>query len=458
MKDFVDDLYRRASEDPDIPFNELAWERMEQKLAFAERKRRRAFLWFLFSLLFVLGIGLVWGIQTAPLKKEPNSLENHTPIAKKSPLEVPANTPSSENLSKEQSNQGKKVEEKIPSPKIDVVASKAIKNAKKNSKKQHSFTPDNLVKTPLSVNSFQQQGSQQLPKQNSTTSTIVDAFNNKHNVVTSENLAVFSNSPENELNKSDSLVGDSPKRVDFFVFNSLEQVWPATPLRSDSIVFEELLPIVESPFSDRASIEPVKTNSWGVGLMAGSDLAAVNANGSTAYGYNAGIAVDFRLGRRLVFQASGQYLIKNYIADQREYVAPKGFWQAKAYPYSTEGTCDMLQWNFDVRYNLIATAKWNSFVSLGSSSWTIMKEQYEFYYKTYTHGQVNEWTSTQDKNYWLALAQFGVGVEHTIRPGLSLQLNWFGQKPFQGVGNGNVKIYSSGLSIMVHKQLGTIGR
>jgi hypothetical protein len=87
-----------------------------------------------------------------------------------------------------------------------------------------------------------------------------------------------------------------------------------------------------------------------------------------------------------------------------------------------------------------------------------MKEQYEFYYKTYTHGQVNEWTSTQDKNYWFALAQFGVGVEHTIRPGLSLQLNWFGQKPFQGVGNGNVKIYSSGLSIMVHKQLGRIGR
>jgi hypothetical protein len=56
------------------------------------------------------------------------------------------------------------------------------------------------------------------------------------------------------------------------------------------------------------------------------------------------------------------------------------------------------------------------------------------------------------------LAQFGVGVEHTIRPGLSLQLNWFGQKPFQGVGNGNVKIYSSGLSIMVRKQLGKMGR
>ena len=458
MKDFVDDLYRRASEDPDIPFNELAWERMEHKLAFAERKRRLLFLWFLFSLLLVLGIGLVLGTQTTPPEKEPNPIKNHAPIAKKSPLEVPVNTPSSGNLSKEPSDKDKKLEEKIPSPKIDVVASKATKSAKKNSKKQHFFTPDNLVKTPLSVNSFRQQGSQQLPKQNSTTAPIVDAFNNKHNVITSENLAVFSNSSESELIKVDSLLGDSPRHADFLQFDPLAQIWPATPLRSDSIVSEEVLPLVEYPLSDLSTIKPVKTNSWGIGLMAGSDLAAVNANGSTAYGYNGGIAVDFRLGRRLVFQASGQYLIKNYIADQREYVAPKGFWKAKAYPYSTEGTCDMLQWNFDVRYNLIATAKWNSFVSLGSSSWTIMKEQYEFYYKTYTHGQVNEWASTQDKNYWFALAQFGVGVEHTIRPGLSLQLNWFGQKPFQGVGNGNVKIYSSGLSIMVHKQLGKIGR
>jgi hypothetical protein len=458
MKDFVDDLYRRASEDPDIPFNELAWERMEHKLAIAERKRRGILLWFFFSLLFVLSLGLIWGIQTLPKEKEPNSKEHHAPIAKKSPLQLPANTPSSENLNEEQLSNAKKLEKKIPSSKIDVVASKSTRNAKKNSKKQHSFTPDNLVKTSSSVNRFYQQGSQQLPKQNSTTTNIVDAFNNKHNVITSENLAVFSNSPENELIKVDSLQGNPPRHTVFLPFDPLVQNWPPVPLRSDSVVSEEVLPLVEYPLSDLSTIEPVKTNSWGVGLMAGSDLAAVNANGSTAYGYNAGIAVDFRLGRRLVFQASGQYLIKNYIADQREYVAPKGFWQAKAYPYSTEGTCDMLQWNFDVRYNLIATAKWNSFVSLGSSSWTIMKEQYEFYYKTYTHGQVNEWTGTQDKNYWFALAQFGVGVEHTIRPGLSLQLNWFGQRPFQGVGNGNVKIYSSGLSIMVHKQLGTIGR
>jgi hypothetical protein len=260
------------------------------------------------------------------------------------------------------------------------------------------------------------------------------------------------------LIKVDSTETDSSIYEEFPVFNPLAQVWPETPLRSNSFVAEKVLPIVEYPFSDPSPIKPVKANSWGVGLMAGSDLAAVNANGSTAYGYNGGIAVDFRLGRRLVFQASGQYLIKNYIADQREYVAPKGFWQAKAYPIYTDGTCDMLQWSFDVRYNLIATPKWNSFVSLGSSSWTILKEQYDFKYKSYTHGQVNDWESTQDKNYWLALSQFGVGVEHTIRPGLSLQLNWFGQKPFQGVGNGNVKIYSSGLSIMVHKQLGKIER
>ena len=458
MKDFVDDLYRRASEDPDIPFNELAWERMEQKLAFAERKRRRILLWLFFLMLFVLGTGAIWGTHFFSKNLKSNSKENHAPIAKKSPVEVPASTSGSGNPKVEQTIKLKKMEEKIPSSLTDLDASKATQNAPKNSRKQHPSITDHFVKTPILTNILQPQGSQQLSKQNSITVPIIDAFNKKDTVIPSENLAVFLNSPENELIKVNSAGTDSPFYEEFPVFNPLAQVWPETPLRSNSFVAEKVLPIVEYPFSDLSSIKPVKNNSWGVGLMAGSDLAAVNANGSTAYGYNGGIAVDFRLGRRLVFQASGQYLIKNYIADQREYVAPKGFWQAKAYPYSTEGTCDMLQWSFDVRYNLIATPKWNSFVSLGSSSWTILKEQYDFKYKTYTHGQVNDWESTQDKNYWLALTQFGVGVEHTISPGLSLQLSWFGQKPFEGVGNGNVKIYSSGLSIMVHKQLGKIGK
>jgi hypothetical protein len=457
MKDFVDDLYRRASEDPDIPFNELAWERMEQKLAFAERKRRRFFFWLLFMSLFISGVGLLWGIRYFHPNPDLNSRKNHTPIAKKSPVEAPASTSSAENQKVNQTYKGEKAEEKISSSKNDLVGTKSTENAKKSSKEQDSIAPDHLVKPLLSVNSFRKQGSQQTPKQNSTVTPIIDAFNNKGNLIPSENLATFLNSSENELIKEDSMGEDSPKRAEFLLFNPLVQVWPETPLRSNSFVAEKVS-MVEYPLSDPFPIKPVTANSWGVGLMAGSDLAAVNANGSTAYGYNGGIAVDFRLGRRLVFQASGQYLIKNYIADQREYVAPKGFWQAKAYPYSTEGTCDMLQWSFDVRYNLIATPKWNSFVSMGASSWTILKEKYEFNYKTYTHGQVNDWESTQDKNYWLALTQFGVGVEHTIRSGLSLQLSWFGQKPFQGVGNGNVKIYSSGLSIMVHKQLGKIGK
>jgi hypothetical protein len=63
MKDFVDDLYRRASEDPDIPFNEEAWNRMDQKLDYAARKRRRGLIWLFFLLFVSLGAGLLWGIQ-----------------------------------------------------------------------------------------------------------------------------------------------------------------------------------------------------------------------------------------------------------------------------------------------------------------------------------------------------------------------------------------------------------
>jgi Outer membrane protein beta-barrel domain len=445
MKDFVDDLYRRASEDPDIPFNEEAWNRMDQKLDYAARKRRRGLIWLFFLLFVSLGAGLLWGTQGMGAFEQKIKKEKYTgPVAG--------------NVQPDQKNKTKAEQKISPKETKQTQASESsaeiatAKDQKEQGNVNHTGNQTTFLKTTPRFFTSEQQGSRKHSKPLAGNKPKLDAPIDQKTRKFVEDLAVVSPQMEGNASKGDTVLTDF----------AIEPSWLGLEALPGALVLNEVhldAPLEQMPRmpnrSNNIQKRPIaQAKSWGIGLSAGPDLASVNANGSTAYGLNAGLAFDYRIGKRWVFQASGQYLLKNYIADQKEYVAPTGFWPTRSYPNSTEGTCDMLQWSVDLRYNWLAKPKFKSFVSLGSSSWTILKEEYEFYYAKDYPGLLYHWSSSQPKNYWLSMAQMGIGIEKTIRPGLSLQLNWFAQMPLQGVGNGKVEIYSSGLGFMVHKQMG----
>ncbi len=447
MKDFVDDLYRRASEDPDIPFNEEAWNRMDQKLDYAARKRRRGLIWLFFLLFVSLGAGLLWGIQGMGVFEQKIKKEKYTgPVAGNSNSGQKHKTKSKQDL---RLNPPGQTPEKASHSELA-----AAKDQQEKGDVNQTGNQTNFSKTTPRLFESEQQGSRKhaKPLAGNQTKAKAQFYQNKSKFV--EDLAVVLPNV-NGTSKKDTVLNvyrvDAP---DWIVLEALPGALALNEVHSDAS--PEQLPKIPNGFNTIQKRPIAQAKSWGIGLSAGPDLASVNANGSTAYGLNAGLAFDYRIGKRWVFQASGQYLLKNYIADQKEYVAPTGFWPTRSYPNSTEGTCDMLQWSVDLRYNWLAKPKFKSFVSLGSSSWTILKEEYEFYYAKDYPGLLYHWSSSQDKNYWLSMAQMGIGIEKTIRPGLSLQLNWFAQMPLKGVGNGKVEIYSSGLGFMVHKQMGRL--
>ncbi len=445
MKDFVDDLYRRASEDPDIPFNEEAWNRMDQKLDYAARKRRRGLLWFFFFLFVSLGAGLLWGTQGMGVFDQKIKKEKHTgPVAGNAQPDQKSKTKSVQESSSNDAGQTQIGESN------SVIAATKDQKEKENVNQIGNQTDYSLKTTPRLFTS-EQQGSRKHSKALARNKPKLDAQINHNTRKVVENLAAVSPQVEGSATNVDTL------SMDHQADHALLKLEILPGARGLNVIQYNKLVTVEPPAQINFEKHPIaQVKSWGLGLSAGPDLASVNANGSTAYGLNAGLAFDYRIGKRWVFQASGQYLLKNYIADQKEYVAPSGFWPTRSYPNSTEGTCDMLQWSVDLRYNWLAKPKFQSFISLGSSSWTILKEEYEFYYAKDYPGLIYDWSSGQNKNYWLSMAQMGIGIEKSIRPGLSLQLNWFAQMPLQGVGNGKVEIYSSGLGFMVHKQMGRL--
>lgn len=448
MKDFVDDLYRRASEDPDIPFNEEAWNRMDQKLDYAARKRRRGLFWLFFFLFISLGSGLLWGIQGMDIPDQKTKKEKYTgPVAGNVQPEQQTKTKSGQEPRLKEPQQTQANESNL-----DVAAKKDQKEKENVNQRgdQRGEAIGYSLKTTPRLFTLEQQGSRKHSKALARNKSKFDALVNHNTRKVVGDLAGVLPRVEERVIPIDTFLSDPRIEPDWLGLEPLPGALGLSEVELNRLPEPMIIGCT-------MTVPPVaKIKSWGLGLSAGPDLASVNGNGSTAYGLNAGLAFDYRIGKRWVFQASGQYLLKNYIADQKEYVAPKGFWPTRSYPNSTEGTCDMLQWSVDLRYNWLAKPKFKSFVSLGSSSWTILKEEYEFYYAKDYPGLLYHWSSSQDKNYWLSMAQLGIGIEKTIRPGLSLQVNWFAQMPLQGVGNGKVEIYSSGLGFMVHKQMGKL--
>jgi cytoskeletal protein RodZ len=77
-QDFFDEVFRRASDEPDIPFNETAWTRMEQKLA-REERRRFFWLWLRRGLLAVFLLSsLLFGWNHIQKNKYTNTDETNT--------------------------------------------------------------------------------------------------------------------------------------------------------------------------------------------------------------------------------------------------------------------------------------------------------------------------------------------------------------------------------------------
>ncbi len=420
---------------------------MDQKLDYAARKRRRGLIWLFFLLFVSLGAGLLWGIQGMGAFEQKIKKEKYTgPVAGNSNSGQKHKTKSKQDL---RLNPPGQTPEKASHSELAVT-----KDQKEKGDVNPTGNQTNFSKTTPRLFESEQQGTRKNANPLAGNQTKAKAQFNQNKSKLAEDLAVVSPQMEGNASKGDTVLTDF----------AIESGWPGLEALPGALVLNEVhsdaspeqLPRIPNGFNTIQKRPIAQAKSWGIGLSAGPDLASVNANGSTAYGLNAGLAFDYRIGKRWVFQASGQYLLKNYIADQKEYVAPTGFWPTRSYPNSTEGTCDMLQWSVDLRYNWLAKPKFKSFVSLGSSSWTILKEEYEFYYAKDYPGLLYHWSSSQDKNYWLSMAQMGIGIEKTIRPGLSLQLNWFAQMPLKGVGNGKVEIYSSGLGFMVHKQMGRL--
>lgn len=86
-------------------------------------------------------------------------------------------------------------------------------------------------------------------------------------------------------------------------------------------------------------------------------------------------------------------------------------------------------------------------MTVGLSSYLMLKEKYDLEYKSYNYGgnAYGNSLEVQNKNkHYLNIVNLGIGYERVLTDRLSLQVEPYLKLPLSGIGEGNITLKSAG--------------
>lgn len=146
------------------------------------------------------------------------------------------------------------------------------------------------------------------------------------------------------------------------------------------------------------------------------------------------------------------YSNKSYLARGSDYTPGKPkFWTGGVKPREVSGSCSIIDMSLALRYyhtfNNSESTKF--FAEIGSSSYLMMKEHYDFIYANPNPALIQQWNVQSGIVYSFSVMNFSLGVERKIKEHWSIQASPKFQMPLSALGWGSVKFSSTGLNMTI---------
>ncbi|MDQ1087781.1 hypothetical protein [Siphonobacter sp. SORGH_AS_1065] len=429
--DQLDDLFRKAASGFEPPFDPEAWKRMEQKLdgdQYFQTKLKRFTL--IEGIVILIMVGLFWlttgrsvtqlDQQTLLEHQEKPTPPTHStlPSSSRNPL------PKSLNVIPGSQEHAQEANERLPelnSNASSALAEQPVTSAKKAKISQKSIPRKQVLHEPFYPITAQKKSGQQRSVSdtillNSTPATIHSELSSDSHVTSIDTLATL------------ALSRLKPSK------------WQKLPVNL-SWQTPDLASAPEIP------IQPL-VSRWALQLLLSPDFTQVPGR-QAATGYNTGLQLEYRFAPRWRASAGVIYSLKNYSASSYDYRPYQGYWATYKRPDVIDAACRMLDVPLTITYDAWKWKQNQFFVSLGSTSYLMLKEDYYYQYPTYTY----ELEKKRTGNHWLATANISLGLERPILPRLLVRIEPFVKTPLGGVGFGKVRLRSSGVFFSLRYQL-----
>lgn len=196
-------------------------------------------------------------------------------------------------------------------------------------------------------------------------------------------------------------------------------------------------------------ISPKNKKGFFVGLVGGVDVSTVKYSYASKPGYNIGATIGYRFNNHWSVQTGAVYTQKNYKMKGADFNPPKGSW-ASYYNFETvDGYCKM--WDIPIigTYHFNSSSKSNTFVSIGTSSYFMKAENYNYLYELNNQYYTRSANYNSNDQHLFALLHISAGVEKTIGKNISTIIEPYAKLPLGGVGYGNIQLSSFGLNFSV---------
>ncbi|HEY5748340.1 MAG TPA: outer membrane beta-barrel protein [Chryseolinea sp.] len=194
------------------------------------------------------------------------------------------------------------------------------------------------------------------------------------------------------------------------------------------------------------------SHSWFVKLPVSPDFSSINYTTPGKPGINIGLLGEYSLSRHFSVSTGAIYSKKLYDSKDPDKSYSSGGWTAKA--SSLSGDCSVLDIPINVTYYIFPESKTSLFVTLGSSSYIMLKESYVYTVWANQKDYQYEENFSHKNNEWFSMLNISIGVQRRIGEHFFVQAEPFLKAPMSGVGEGKVNLVSTGVFFSLKYKLG----
>jgi hypothetical protein len=416
----LDQLFKRGLNDPEIPFNELDWEKMERKLD-AKEKKRIVPLWLITAsgIAAVLAIFLSWYFL-APVPADKNELKNPVtdhPVKPGTKKENPVVKPGPG--VEQQDTSGQRVIIGQPSTGYALHTEKIITRPVVPIADNQGFPVNSDEKpaqdigelTPLYV-PFQPLLRSGLPKGNITALVLPMVKPGVKQPVQETDSSLLAKKANALANSKDPF-----GRID-----------PAAVARN---------------VKKKMETDLAQQHNLILSAMAGPDISSAKTTTSTKVSSNLGMLATYAFTPKISVTSGAMYANKLY-----NYSYTSG---NSGREWEVDANCDVLDIPVNVNYKLLNKKSISVSINTGLSSYFMLKEKYD-----YTSGepgaeQRNSTVNISNENQHIfGVANVSVTFDHQISRNLSVGVQPFAKVPLTGIGFTDANLKSAGVAFSLN--------
>jgi len=186
-------------------------------------------------------------------------------------------------------------------------------------------------------------------------------------------------------------------------------------------------------------------NNFAITVAAGADISYIRISNAGKLKPVLGAGLSYNFGKHITV-SSGFYVSKKVYAALPEEYHSTGY----TYPYLVDinGDCKIYEIPLNVYYNFKQVKNHNWLAGAGLSTFLMKKESYDYNYK-YPGGQTyqHNYTVNNENNHYLSVLTLTAGYRYTLSRRFSFTAAPYMKIPLAGVGAGKVKLNSAGVLV-----------